>query len=168
MARIESLLLPTGVEFRAERDGIVGYLRTLIRQLDSNQRRVSSVVNENATGEQFVVGDNGTDYVNNWSAAADTKTPLAYWRVGDETCFLVGSLEHTTGSPGVSTIFTLPPAFRPAAEVRGFIHTDTNGVGGPQIDNVVIESDGDVVYKSGRSFTSSLDLHISMAWRRAS
>ena len=167
MARIEALLLPTGVEARTQREGLVRYLRTLIRQLDGNLRRVRAVVNENATGEQFVVGDNGTAYVNNWSAAAVTRTPLAYWRVGDETCFLVGSFEHTPGSPGVSTIFTLPPAFRPAAEVRGFVHTDTGG-SGPQIDNVVIEPDGDVVYKSGRTFTSSLDLHISMAWRRAS
>lgn len=168
---IPSVVLPTEIQRRVGVDGLVRYLRTLLRALTEQDRRVVGAVNRLADGElEHRVGDPGEPvFANNWANAAGG-VATAFWKTAGGVVFLSGTVDspgdgNTPGNP--STIFTLPEGFRPPSSTVLLRAELYDGAATPVLQEVHVLSTGVVEWRGPIASFAGSKLALAGFWRAA-
>lgn len=111
---------PTEIDRRAGHEGVLKYLRELVRALVRRDGEIVRRVNLNATVDELVPDEAGSPaFAGAWLQGS---SPVRIWRTAHGMAYAAGVLDRSPRTPSIGeTVVTLPAEYAPAAGETGHV-----------------------------------------------
>lgn len=161
---------PTEIARRVEAEGLLLFLRTFVRSIVEQDRRIVDAINRQIGPESIELGDTGAPtFSNNWAHATPGQ-PLTFWKDARDVVTIMGTVDSPgdSNSPAnPSTIFTLPEGYRPSASSLMIGASVYDGIATPYLQEVHVLSSGVVEWRGPAASFGSGRIEIAGFWRAA-